>query len=159
LDEGAAGKLTVLASERVEVTGTNVIDGSSSGLGSQSGGKGDAGEVTIETGQLLISDGAQVDTTAFNEGAGGKLTVVASERVEVTGSNVNNGSASFLSSTSQGKGDAGDLTIETGQLLISDGAGVTTSTRDEGAAGKLTVLASERVEVTGLMSLMGLPAF
>ena len=149
LDEGAAGKLTVLASERVEVTGTNVIDGSSSGLGSQSGGKGDAGEVTIETGQLLISDGAQVDTTAFNEGAGGKLTVVASERVEVTGSNVNNGSASFLSSTSQGKGDAGDLTIETGQLLISDGAGVTTSTRDEGAAGKLTVLASERVEVTG----------
>jgi hypothetical protein len=41
--------------------------------------------LTIETGQLLISDGAEVTTTAFDEGAGGNLTVVASERIEVTG--------------------------------------------------------------------------
>jgi filamentous hemagglutinin family protein len=147
-DEGAGGKLTVLASERMQVTGTDVIDGSPSGLGSQSFGKGDAGEVTIETGQLLISDGALVSTTAFGEGAGGKLTVLASERVQVTGTDVN-GTASGLGSQSQGKGDAGDLTIETGQLLISDGAQVDTSASDEGAGGNLTVVAFERVQVTG----------
>jgi large exoprotein involved in heme utilization and adhesion len=100
--------------------------------------------VRIETGQLLISDGAIVDTSTINEGAGGKLTVLASERVQVTGSSVN-GSPSFLSSTSQGKGDAGDLTIETGQLLISDGAQVSTTAFNEGAGGKLTVLVSDSV--------------
>jgi len=149
LDEGAGGKLTVVASERVQVTGSDMNDGSNSFLRSTSQGKGDAGDLTIETGQLLISDGAVVSTSAFNEGAGGNLTILASERVQVTGTNVNNGSPSFLSSTSQGKGDAGDLTIETGQLVINDGAVVTTSTIDEGGGGNLTVLASERVEVTG----------
>jgi large exoprotein involved in heme utilization and adhesion len=147
-NEGAAGNLTVVASERVEVTGTD-DDGFPSGLGSQSQGKGDAGDLTIETGQLLISDGALVSTTAKDEGAGGNLTVVASERVEVTGTDVIDGSSSFLSSQSQGKGDAGDLTIETGQLLISDGAVVSTTAFNEGAGGNLTVVASERVEVTG----------
>jgi large exoprotein involved in heme utilization and adhesion len=156
-DEGAGGNLTVVASERVEVTGSNV-NGSPSFLSSQSQGKGDAGELRIETRQLLISDGAGVDTSAFNEGAGGNLRVVASERVEVTGSNVN-GSPSFLSSTSQGKGDAGNLTIETGQLLISNGASVTTSAFNEGAGGNLTVLASERVEVTGSDVIDGSPSF
>jgi len=142
---GAGGNLRVLASDKVEVTGTN--DESRSALGSQSGGKGDAGEVTIETGQLIISDGAQVSTDAFDEGAGGNLRVLASERVEVTGTN--DESRSFLGSESQGKGDAGEVTIETGLLLISDGAFVSTSTNNEGAGGNLRVLASDRVEVTG----------
>ena len=151
-NEGAGGKLRVVASERVEVTGSNV-NGSPSFLSSGSQGKGDAGDLTIETGQLLISDGAVVDTSAFNEGAGGKLTVLASERVEVTGTNVSNGSSSFLSSQSGGKGDAGDLTIETGQLLINDGAVVTTSAFNEGAGGNLTVLVSNSVLLNNQSSL------
>jgi filamentous hemagglutinin family protein len=157
-DEGAGGNLTVLASERVQVTGSDVIDGSPSGLGSLSVGKGDAGELTIETGQLLISDGAQVSTTAFDEGAGGNLTVLASERVQVTGSDVIDGSPSALGSQSQGKGDAGEVTIETGQLLISDGAIVTTTAFDEGAGGNLTIVASERVQVTGSDVIDGSPS-
>jgi filamentous hemagglutinin family protein len=145
-NEGAAGNLTALASDRVEVTGTN--DRSRSGLGSESQGKGDAGDLIIETGQLLISDGAVVTTTAVDEGAGGNLTVLASDRVEVTGTN-DDGFPSFLGSQSLGTGDAGNLTIDTGQLLVSDGAGVSTEAFDEGAGGNLTVLASDRVEVTG----------
>jgi filamentous hemagglutinin family protein len=155
-DEGAGGNLTVLASERVQVTGTDV-NGSSSFLSSTSQGKGDTGEVTIETGQLLISDGARVTTSAFNEGAGGNLTVVASERVQVTGTDVN-GSPSGLGSQSQGKGDTGEVTIETGQLLISDGAVVSTGAFNEGAGGNLTVVASEWVEVTGTDVIDGFPS-
>ncbi|MGQ4646271.1 hypothetical protein [Lyngbya aestuarii] len=74
-----------MASDRVEVTGIN--NGLRSSLGSESGGKGDAGEVTIETGQLLVSDGAFVSTSSANEGAGGNLRVFASDRVEVIGTN------------------------------------------------------------------------
>jgi large exoprotein involved in heme utilization and adhesion len=84
---------------------------------------------------------------------------VASERVEVTGSDVIDGSSSSLSSQSGGTGTGGDLTIETGQLLISDGAVVTTIASDEGAGGNLTIVASERSKSLALMSLMGLSAF
>jgi large exoprotein involved in heme utilization and adhesion len=157
-DEGAGGNLTVLASERVQVTGSDAFDGFSSVLGSESQGKGDAGNLTIETGLLLIEDGAEVSTSAFDEGAGGNLTVVASERVQVTGSDAFDGSSSFLASGSQGRGDAGDLTIETGLLLIEDGAQVTTSAFDEGAGGNLTVVASEGVEVTGSDAFDGSPS-
>ncbi len=143
-DEGAGGNLTVVASERVQVTGSD-DDGFPSGLGSQSGGKGDAGNLTIETGLLLIEDGAIVTTDAFDEGAGGNLTVVASQGVEVTGSNAFDGFSSILSSQSQGKGDAGDIRIETGYLLIEDGAQVSTTAFDEGTGGNLTVVASDSV--------------
>jgi hypothetical protein len=141
--------LTVVASERVEVTGSDVIDGSSSLLSAGSRGKGDAGGLTIETGQLLISDGAQVTTTAFNEGAGGNLTVVASSGSKSQALMSLMGLPAFWVLNLEGKGDAGELTIETGQLLISDGAVVTTDAFNEGAGGNLTVVASERVEVTG----------
>ncbi|MGQ4646270.1 hypothetical protein [Lyngbya aestuarii] len=120
-------------------------------MGSISNGKGDAGEVTIETGQLLVSDGAFVSTSTTNEGAGGNLRVLVSDSVEVTGTN--DGLPSFLGSISDGKGDAGEVTIETGQLLVSDGALVSTGTVNEGAGGNLKVLASDRVLLNNQSSL------
>jgi hypothetical protein len=42
-----------------------MVNGSSAASEFYSQGKGDAGELTIETGQLLISDGAQVSTSAL----------------------------------------------------------------------------------------------
>jgi filamentous hemagglutinin family protein len=54
---------------------------------------------------------------------------------------------SRLSAVVRGTGTGGDLTIETGQLLISDGAVVDTSTIDEGAGDNLTVLVSDSVSV------------
>ncbi len=48
-----------------------------------------------------------------------------------------------------GVADGGDLTITTGKLIVRDGAQVLTSTVGEGAAGNLTVHASESVELIG----------
>ncbi|NEP00175.1 MAG: filamentous hemagglutinin N-terminal domain-containing protein [Symploca sp. SIO2E9] len=147
--EGNGGELKVFASESVQVIGTTADGEFPTGLSSESQGKGDAGDLTIETGKLLIADGAQVTAGSDEEGKGGELKVFASEEVQVIGESADGDSLSNLSAQSQGKGDAGNLTISTPRLLITDGAQVGVSTFADGAGGSLIIDATELVEVSG----------
>ncbi|MCC5627936.1 filamentous hemagglutinin N-terminal domain-containing protein [Nostoc sphaeroides CHAB 2801] len=129
------GKLTVNASESVEVIGsflspdTGLITPSSLSSGTTVAGK--AGDINIKTKRLLIQDGGQIITessAAFRNGqfiagtgTGGDLTVNASESLEVRGKN------SGLFASTNTSGDAGNLTINTGQLIVRDQAEVTVS--------------------------------
>ncbi|MEM9925352.1 MAG: filamentous hemagglutinin N-terminal domain-containing protein [Cyanobacteria bacterium P01_D01_bin.50] len=147
--QGLAGNLTVNASESVK------LSGGFSGLfaGSQEGGSGSSGNLTIDTGKLLVENGAQVTTSSLNnDEEGGNLTVKASESVELIGSFLTNqgesrSSGLFVGTT--GAGDAGELTIETGKLLIQDGAIVSARTLGEGDGGSVIIDASESVSIIG----------
>jgi large exoprotein involved in heme utilization and adhesion len=112
-------------------------------------GSGDAGELTITTGRLLVRDGAQVGTGTFSTGDGGALSVTASDTVEVIGTSSDGRVASGLFTQAQGSGDAGDLTITTERLLVRDGAQVAAGTARTGEGGTLSVTASDSVEVIG----------
>ena len=107
------------------------------------GSSGKAGDVTIETGRLTLTDAAQVSATTVGEGQGGTLRVTASEAVELIGI------GSGLTTETLGSGNAGNLIIETEKLIIRDGGYVSASTIGEGQAGTLSVTASDAVEVAG----------
>ena len=147
--EGNGSSLEITASDSVEVIGESANTQRSSGLFTQSDGSGDAGSLTINTGRLLVDDGARVTASSLGEGEGGSLQVTASESVEVIGESANTQRSSSLSTQSDGSGDAGNLTINTGRLLVDDGARVTASSLGEGKGGSLQVTASESVEVIG----------
>jgi filamentous hemagglutinin family protein len=146
---GGGGALSVTAYDTVEVIGTSANRQFSSGLFSQTYAEGDAGDLTIATGRLLVRDGAQVAVSTFSTGNGGTLSVTASDTVEVIGRSANGRLGSGLFAVTQGEGDAGDLTIATGRLLVRDGAQVSASTRSTGEGGTLSVTASDTVEVIG----------
>ncbi|GAB4186878.1 MAG: hypothetical protein Fur006_26450 [Coleofasciculaceae cyanobacterium] len=151
LGGGSGGSLTVNASELVQVIGESV-NGRLSSLSAQTQGTGDAGDLTINTRQLLVQDGARVGVSTFGRGAGGNLTVNASESVQVIGLSTDSqfGSGLFAQSAGIQAGEAGNLTINTRQLLVRDGAGgVSVSTFGQGAGGSLTVNASESVQLIG----------
>ncbi|NEP02950.1 MAG: filamentous hemagglutinin N-terminal domain-containing protein, partial [Symploca sp. SIO2E9] len=151
--DGMGGNLIVNASELVEVTGTSADGESPSSLEAQAvaGSTGNAGNLTISTPRLLIAEGAQVSNSTLAPGAGGNLTINASELVEVTGTSANGEFLSRLSArANQGStGNAGNLTISSPKLLIAEGAVVSTSTLGSGDGGNLTINASELVEVIG----------
>ncbi|NEO12701.1 MULTISPECIES: filamentous hemagglutinin N-terminal domain-containing protein [unclassified Moorena] len=152
LGSGQGGKLTVDASESVRVIGVSA-DGTLSALGAQvfPGATGNGGNLSITTGQLMVSDGAVVSAGTFGEGDGGDLTVNADSRVQLIGTTADGQFASRLTTqANQGSiGKAGNLSITTGQLMVSDGAVVLAVTFGEGDGGNLSVNADSTVQVIG----------
>ena len=151
---GNGGRLQITASDAVEVIGESADGQRLSALSAQSnlGSSGDAGDLTIVTGRLLVRDGAQVGASTLGEGNGGRLQITASESVELIGITTNGQFGSRLATLSESiaSGDAGDLTINTPRLLVQDGAQVDSSTRGSGNnGGRLQITASESVEVIG----------
>jgi filamentous hemagglutinin family protein len=147
LGSAPGGSLAVTGSELVEISGSSP-SGDRSGLFARVNSKtatGSGGNLTVETGKFIVRDGAQVSTSTFGQGQGGNLTVRATDSVEVSGRSSDRKIGSGLRATVQGeaKGDGGNLTVETGQLIVRDGAEVTTSTFGPGKAGDLTVKATQ----------------
>ncbi|MDI9637997.1 S-layer family protein [Geitlerinema splendidum] len=146
------GNLLLTASDSVEVVGTSA-DGQFfiSGLFTDTSGSGAAGNLRIDTRHLLVRDGAQVSANTSGEGKGGSLQVMASDSVEVIGrsAEADGEFGSNLFAITKGNGEAGNLTIETGRLLVRDGGQVATGTLSEGKGGSLQVTAFESVELIG----------
>ncbi|NET51236.1 MAG: hypothetical protein F6K09_21685, partial [Merismopedia sp. SIO2A8] len=151
LGEGNGGGLTVNVTELVQVMGTSSDGKFASALAVQAsrGSTGNAGDFSISTPKLLITDGAFVSASTLGEGDGGSLSIHASESVQVIGISADGKLASGLAAQAQGRGDAGKLTISTAKLLIANGAVVTVGTLGEGDGGNLNVNASESVYVIG----------
>jgi filamentous hemagglutinin family protein len=137
-----AGTLTVRASELVEVLG-------GSRLLAESRNTGTGGNLTIETGKLIIRDGAEVAAGAFNSGSGGTVTVRASDSVEISGTSTNGKNFSSILTQTDGAGNAGLVSIETGRLIVQGGARVSTSTANtsSGQGGTLVIKASDSVQL------------
>jgi|GEM_PF-51900 len=153
--DGRGGNITIRASESVELLGKDTdndeSEGFSTGLFSESQGNGDGGNVTIETGSLIIESKARISTNTFkNNGEGGDININASESVEMKGTVTNNGSFfTGLVANTEGVKNAGNITIQTRQLMAFDGAEIISFSFGSGNAGKLTVNASESVEFSG----------
>jgi filamentous hemagglutinin family protein len=168
--QGQGGNLVVTASDSVELVGR-------AGLGTLSLLGGDAGDLTIQTGRLVLRDGAGISTGSLGTGQAGDLNIIAADSVEVIGGGFYKGSeisdliGDLISTPSdifdpneqvflpsrisadainRNNNPAGDLTIQTGRLIVRDGAEVTTGTLGESSGGTLTVNAAERVEVSGV---------
>lgn len=182
----SGGNLTVNASNSVEVLGTTTVPNLyepliqsnlgiliplKSTLSTSTYRTGSAGNLTINTGKLVIRGGGQVANDAIGSGSGGNLTVNASDSVEVSGATtfpdnqvlsdpnllgidprffVEINAISRLSTATISTGNAGNFTINTGRLIIRDGGTVSANPFSTGQGGSLTVNASDSVEVSGI---------
>lgn len=150
------GDLIVNASESVELLGFSPPGN----LSTLTFGDGKAGDLTIDTRNLIVRDGAQVLSATLGNGSAGQLTVNASESVELKGlPAVESLIITGLGSFTGGRGNAGNLTINTARLIIRDKAVLSTESLSiggengqfipvSGRAGNLTVNASESVELS-----------
>ncbi len=161
LGEGDGGGITVRASESVEALGfsRDLLFPSIISTSSQAGSSGKAGAIAIETRSLLVGNGGVLSSTTFGSGNAGNMTVRASS-VEAFGTLNNlNASGLFTGAAFGSTGNAGDLTIETQRLRLTDGAQILATTTGAGKGGELTVRATEAVEVIGFAEFRnpGLP--
>lgn len=135
----SGGALVVNASESVKLLG-------GSRLSTETTSSGNAGELRIETGRLIVQDGSKVSasTSLQSTGGGGTLSVIARDSIQLIGTSPEN-NPSGLFTVTQGAGNAGELRIETGQLIVQNGARISASTSGEstGNGGSIIVKAEE----------------
>ena len=122
-------------------------------------GSGDAGNLTINTENLIVEGGAQVSSgsglltqQAFIPfgGAGGNIEINASESIIVRGDFGLEFIPSLIGSNTANSSPAGDIQIDTGTLTVSGNATISTASLGTGNSGDLTIRASESIEGIGI---------
>ncbi len=142
------GGLTVRAADSLSVIGTTPDGSEPSRISTQTQGTGNAGNLTADARRVVVSDGI-ISAASFNAGNGGNLTVRASDSIALS-AGVTDGLPKGLVNATLSSGDAGNLTIETGELTVRDGAQIISGTRSSGNGGNLTIRATESVNAIGL---------
>ena len=160
---GNSGDISINATNSVELIGASPLRRLAlSAITSNTFEAGDGGDVTLSTSRLSIRDGGALLGITRGTGSGGDVVVRATDSVEVVGFNRarpgTNTTRSALSAATQGAGDGGNTTIETGRLRVLDGGRVVATTLASGAGGGLTVNASESIEVSGVNERTSLPS-
>ncbi|MDJ0595876.1 MAG: filamentous hemagglutinin N-terminal domain-containing protein [Pleurocapsa sp. MO_226.B13] len=114
--------------------------------------QGQGGNANLNVDRLIVRSGGEigagsllgVEELGTDRGDGGTLDITATESVEVTGIGDINGEPvnSSLFTLAESNGNAGNLTLTTGNLTISDGGEINASTEGEGAAGSINITAN-----------------
>lgn len=118
---------------------------------------GRGGDVTVETNSLTLTNGATISANTIGNGNGGNIQVMANT-IRLDGitpdGQERTGIASQVYPTSNG--DAGDITIQTKFLILTNGAAVTASTGGNGNGGNVQISADAiALDGSGIVSEVG----
>ncbi|MCC3591380.1 two-partner secretion domain-containing protein [Microcoleus sp. PH2017_28_MFU_U_A] len=160
LGDGKGSSLNIHATDSVEMSGLgiegyqriynlNLTSGTFNPFDPQivmiagTAGSGDAGELNIEAGRLLLRDGAVGGTNTLGAGNSGNLNIRA-KTIELVSSALSSGT------TKGSTGQGGSITVDAQRLMMRDGSNLNTFSRSDGASGNITVKTRESVELSGI---------
>ncbi|WP_232251367.1 DVUA0089 family protein [Oscillatoria acuminata] len=145
--EGDAGRIVINARDRLSLTGN--LDSDESRIFNLVGGpsaSGNAAGIELNTGALIMADGAGINSTTYGEGNAGNITINATEEVIINQPGANErGSFIWSRVRTTGRGNAGNIVVNTPSLLINDKAAISSFTQGIGNAGSVTIQAGEIV--------------
>ncbi len=160
--QGKAGDILIVASDRVFVSGEEpqpisarfgIFSASNISSTVISNANAQGGKISIQTGTLQVSSGAQIQSDMLGRGQAGIIEIDAVDDVVVD--NVGKGGtssaiSSFAAFTA--RGDAGSVTIRSNGLQVLDGGLVSTSTIGRGNAGNVTLGIKDNLTIRGKSS-------
>ncbi len=134
--QGSAGSVLIQAKDAVSLTGGAGIQSSV-----EQGAVGNGGSIEIQTGSLLLTQGSEINTKTLGQGDGGNIAINARETISLDGfGNDSNIFSRIISSVNpSGIGNAGDIQLTTGSLAVTNGAFISSSTLGEGDAGNIII--------------------
>ncbi|BCL39633.1 filamentous hemagglutinin N-terminal domain-containing protein [Nostoc sp. MS1] len=158
---GKGGDVTINAKNSVEVVGYIPGTLQPSAISSITLNSGNAGNLTINAESLTVNNGARIDTSTLASGNSGSLTINASKFVDISGTIPNEQVPSLIISSAnlvspvlqrlfrlppKPSGESGNITINTNQLKITDGALINVRNDGFGNAGSIQI-AANRVNI------------
>ena len=149
--EGDAGEVRILNANLVIVDGES-SDGQQTIIESavQPNAIGNAGGVEINTNQLRITNGGNINASTRGEGDAGEVQILNANLVIIDGES-SDGRASTIESSVQPNaiGNAGGVEINTNELRVTNGGEINASTLGEGDAGEVQILNANLVIIDG----------
>ena len=150
--EANASNILLNASESIEVKGFSFINPTTasiaSGVGSYTFSTGTSGKIVINTSQFTALDGGIITSGTFSAGTGGDLIISADRSVELSGFNPILSSPTQASVVAYGSGNSGDLKITSPQVRLYNRGIIASYTFSSGNSGKVTIEASNFVDIT-----------
>ena len=107
---------------------------------------GAGGDIYLQAAKISFSDGSLVSAATLGEKIGGSITIDGGETLEILGSGGEN--PTIISTSTEGSGNGGDIEVNTARFTIEDGSQIQAFGK-EGAGGKITVNASESINISG----------
>ena len=123
------------------------------------GAQGNAGNVSLTVGNLRVTNGAQILSSNFGFGSGGRTVINVAESAQFDGVNpvvstVPSTAGSGIGAGGEGN-DGGLLQLTANTLEITNGAQLLAATFGTGNAGDITISASENLRVDGINPING----
>jgi len=111
---------------------------------------GNAGNINIYTGNLVLSDGASIEANAFSRGNGGLIRINASDTIKIHGNLLDDcGIFAISLSDIENAGHAGDIQIQAKNLILQNGGKIINSTAGTGDAGMIGIHLDENLIIKG----------
>ena len=123
-----------------------------------SGGVGKAGNIDINTRNFSLINGGQLQASTRGKGDAGNIKITATDLISVDSINNkdNFGSAAASNVENTGEGNGGNVEINTRNLSLTNGGTLTTSTFGKGSAGNVKITAADNISVDGTRNKNGL---
>ncbi|MBD2503071.1 two-partner secretion domain-containing protein [Anabaena azotica] len=115
---------------------------------------GNGGNIHIETGRLLVTDGAGIEASTFGAGNAGNIFIKATDSINLIGEspdgNIPSGIfAEVARDATKNAGNTGTISLETQRLQIAGGAQILNIARYGTQGGNVNIKASESIYVSG----------
>jgi len=154
-----SGNLTVKASASVQIIGIAPNLKVRSALVTETLGTGSSGNIEVNAPQLLIQNGASLNTASFSSAKSGDLGLNISDSIQVTGfSPLNPIYFSTLVATAYSSGNTGNIAISTKQLTALNGGTLGAITYSTGHGGDFILNADESVKLMGISPIIFHPS-
>ena len=156
---GTSGDITIDATDSITAIGIERSSLTPSAFTVGTSGAGNAGNLTLNTARLIVKDGGRIDSSTVDRGTAGSVTINASESVEISGFVPESLNPSLIISSAnfiddalrealelpplQLSGNSGNVTINTPNLTVTNGAEVTVRNDGTGNAGELRIIAED----------------
>jgi filamentous hemagglutinin family protein len=136
---GAAGNLTIQGNSPAQSV---LIDGTGSGIFTDTQGTGAGGNISIDASQFALSNRATLSAQTAGSGNAGDITVMASSFSMSERALISAGTG--MGTT----GDGGNISVQADEVLLTDNVGIATNTLGSGEAGAIALTAQDRISLT-----------
>lgn len=150
-DAGNGGNIDIEVARQTLISGVG-NHGYPSALVAETYGPGNAGNINLKTGDLVISSGGSISTSTFSSGWGGDIDVLATNDIRIAGMSATHDWRSTIGSDSTGTGTAGWITLEGRNIELADGGHISSSaygSADSNSWGEIFLTAHESLKIDG----------